>query len=66
MCLAGTDDDGVAADTDQVGVEAVDDYTVKFSFKRAEGSGYYFKRILKLPLCSSGTYFRYWELCGYQ
>lgn len=31
--LAGTDDDGVAADTDQVGVEAVDDYTVKFSFK---------------------------------
>ena len=31
--LAGTDDDGIAADTDQVGVEAVDDYTVKFSFK---------------------------------
>lgn len=31
--LAGTDDDGIAADTDQLGVEAVDDYTVKFSFK---------------------------------
>ena len=41
--LAGTDDDGIAADTDQLGVEAVDDYTVKFSFKVGAGPFKYVK-----------------------
>lgn len=31
--LAGTDDNGVCADPDTLGVEALDDYTVKLSFK---------------------------------
>lgn len=31
--LAGTDDDGVASDVEKIGAEAVDDYTVKFTFK---------------------------------
>lgn len=31
--LAGTDDDGIAEDPEQLGAEAVDEYTVKFTFK---------------------------------
>lgn len=34
--LEGTDDDGMAANPDAVGVEAVDDYTVQFTFKTAK------------------------------
>lgn len=34
--LAGTDADGLAADPEAVGVQAVDDYTVKFTFKEAK------------------------------
>lgn len=36
--LAGTDADGVAENPDAVGAEAVDDYTVKFTFKEPKNS----------------------------
>lgn len=36
--LAGTDDDGVASEPERLGVEATDDYTVKFSFKEPKDS----------------------------
>lgn len=36
--LAGTDADGAAENPDAVGVEAVDDYTVKFTFKEPKNS----------------------------